>query len=684
MHFSFRQHFLFGSLVGVLLMLLLSSWYIDRRLALDHEQFVNHAVIIADEIWAVDRVGVETYLELAANVNSFKELCVKEPGGRVFAEVAGPPLTSFENFLLQIKLIRIHSISKEILFRGDSIAVLHGDKYVHLLLPLFTIFVTILLFGVISIFLRYLFATRRFLQKLVVERTEKLRESESRFEDLVNLLPELVWETDLSGKITYINKVGYKTFGVTQADKKIFYDLLTEKSKSKAKQKFKETVQGREPGLQEYYAYTVDGSRFPLLLRCSLRYNQNKVVGVRMLGVDISERIKFEEQLNRDRRMKALGLMAGGVAHDLNNILSGVVGYPDILLRQLDKDSTIRGTIESIKKSGEQAAEVVSDLLTVVRGGVVKKENTDINLLVREYFESNEFLELKKNNPHIDYELQLGSEVSQLDCSSMHIRKALMNLVINGTEAISDEGRVSVYTKLKKTKHPLECHSGFLDPGMYVVVAVQDTGRGISQKDLNFIFEPFYSKKVMGKSGTGLGMALVWNAVMDHDGGIQLLSDPSGTLLEMYFPVAVDESGVLEKPEVTNTPSSDTYKYYMGNGEKILVVDDEPQQRDLAEKMLTILGYNVVCVDSGEKAVAHAKESDIDFIVLDMIMPPGMNGRETFEEIVKDKPHQKAIIVSGYAESKDVARSLKLGVADILAKPYTFEQLGKTVHAVLR
>lgn len=683
MHFSFRQHFLLGGLVGVVLFLLLGSWYVDRRLKLDHEQFANHAVVIADEIWAVDRVGVETYLELAAHTNSFNKLCVREPGGRIFAEVDGLPLNSFEIFLVQIKLIRTHSLSKEIFYKGDTIATLHGDKYVHLLLPFFSILVTILLFGVIAVFLRYLFATRRFLQRLVVERTEKLKESENRFEDLVNLLPEMVWETDLDGKITYINKVGYKTFGVTQADKKVFYNLLTEKSRSKAKQKFKETVQGQEPGLQEYYAYALDGRRFPLLLRCSLRYYHSKVVGVRMLGVDISERIKLEEQLHRDRRMKALGLMAGGVAHDLNNILSGVVGYPDILLRQLDKDSQIRGTIKSIKKSGEQAAEVVSDLLTVVRGGVVKKEHTDINALVRDYFESNEFAKLKKNNPHISYDLHLDDKVSLLGCSSMHIRKALMNLVINGTEAVVDQGSVSVITELKEIKSQLECHSGLLEPGKYVVIAVKDTGLGIAQKDLNSIFEPFYSKKVMGKSGTGLGMALVWNAVMDHGGGIQLNSDPNGTLLEMYFPIGNEEASDSLDAKLAKAPPGEEYKHYMGNGEKILVVDDEAQQRDLAEQMLTMLGYNVTCVNSGEKAVAHVKESDVDFVVLDMIMPSGMNGRETYEEILKNKPNQKAIIVSGYADSKDIAKSLKLGVADILTKPYTFEQLGKTVYAVL-
>ena len=684
MHFSFRQHFLFSGLVGVVLFFLLGSWYVDQRIELDHEQFVNHAMMIADEIWAVDRVGVETYLKLAANVDSFKELSVREPGGRLFAQVDGPQLTAFDNFLLQIKLISTHSLSKEIFYRGDNIAILHGDKYVHLFQPLFSIFVTILLLGVIIIFLRYLYAIRRFLQQLVVERTEKLKESESRFEDLVNLLPEMVWETDYNGRITYMNMAGCRTFGVTQADKKIFYDLFTEKSRSKAKQRFRETLEGREPGLHEYYAYTVGGSRFPLLLRCSLCYHHSKIVGVRMLGVDISERIKLEEQLNRDRRMKALGLMAGGVAHDLNNILSGVVGYPDILLRQLEKDSKIRGTIKSIKKSGEQAAEVVSDLLTVVRGGVVKKEHTDINGLVGDYFVSNEFVELKKNNPHIDYELHLGAEVSQLDCSSMHIRKALMNLVINGTEAVVDSGQLFIITEVKKIRRQVECHSGVLAPGKYIVVAVRDTGLGIAPKDLNSIFEPFYSKKVMGKSGTGLGMALVWNAVMDHGGGIQVKSDPSGTLLEMYFPVEGDDPDGSTQTEVINTLPSEDYKQYMGNGEKILVVDDEPQQRDLAEKMLSILGYTVTSVDSGENAVVHVKKSDVDFVVLDMIMPSGMNGRETFEEILKNKPNQKAIIVSGYAESKDIATSLKLGVADILTKPYTLEQLGKVVHAVLR
>lgn len=684
MHFNLRQHFLIGSLVGVLLFFLGGIWYFEEKLQSDKEQFANHAVIIADEIWAVDRIGVETYLELTASIDSFSKLSVIEPTGRVFAEIKGASPSSFEDFLLKIKLIRVHSLSKDVFYKEKNIATLYGDKYVNLFLPFFTLFVTILLSCVIAIFLRYLFATRQFLQRLVVERTEKLRESENRFEDLVNLLPEMVWETDLLGRITYINMIGFKTFGVTQEDNKVFYDLLTEQSRSKAKQSFQDIVEGKKQSLQDYYAYSLDGSRFPLLLRCSLRYHGGKVVGVRMLGVDISERKKLEEQLQRDRRMKALGLMAGGVAHDLNNILSGVVGYPDLLLKQLDKNSNSRGTIESIKKSGERAAEVVSDLLTVVRGGVVRKEKTDINMLVQDYFQSNEFHKLQKNNPHVAYDLHLDDDVSCLNCSSMHLRKALMNLVINGTEAIVGNGRVSIITDVIKTNEKIECHHGALEPGKYVVVAVKDSGLGIPSKDLNYIFEPFYSKKIMGKSGTGLGMALVWNAVMDHGGAIQIKSNVKGTLFKMYFPVGDEGADVAEQADNIHVQQGEEYKQYMGNGEKILVVDDEPQQLDLAQQMLTLLGYNVACVDSGEKAVIHTQTTDVDFIVLDMIMHTGMNGRETFEKIVKEKPDQKAIIVSGYAESKDVDTSLKLGVADILNKPYTLEQLGKVVHAVLQ
>ncbi|MCP3891634.1 MAG: response regulator [Desulfobulbaceae bacterium] len=249
-------------------------------------------------------------------------------------------------------------------------------------------------------------------------------------------------------------------------------------------------------------------------------------------------------------------IYAGGVAHDLNNILSGVVGYPELLLAELPKDSALRHPLEATKEAGERATAVVADLLTVARG------------------------------------------------------------IAN-------------------------------------------------------------TKKVMGNlSGTGLGLSIVWNTMQDHQGAVIVSRTESATTFELYFP-ATREITAANKPIGHHTEEQ-------GNGEKILMVDDEPQLRDLAKSMLTLLGYNVTCQDSGENALAYLQSQQVDLVLLDMLMEPGINGRETYERMLEIHPGQKAIIASGLSESDDVKAAQTMGAGGFIQKPYSIKQLGKSVKKVLR
>ncbi len=211
--------------------------------------------------------------------------------------------------------------------------------------------------------------------------------------------------------------------------------------------------------------------------------------------------------------------------------------------------------------------------------------------------------------------------------------------------------------------------------GEYIVLTVSDDGSGISAEDLERIFEPFYTKKVMGRSGTGLGLAVVWNTVQDHNGYINVTSSEKGTVFELYFPVTREEVADVDE----EVPLED----YLGHGEKILVVDDEERQREIACGMLTKLGYNPEAVSSGEDAIEYVKEHSVDLIVLDMVMPKGINGRKAYEEIIKIRPGQKAIIASGYAKTKEVDIAQKLGTGKYIKKPYTLEKVGRAIKEEL-
>lgn len=382
------------------------------------------------------------------------------------------------------------------------------------------------------------------------------------------------------------------------------------------------------------------------------------------------ERKAMETKLQRAQKMESIGLLAGGVAHDLNNILSGIVGYPELLLMQIPKDSELRKPIKAIHESGQRAVAVVADLLTVARGVACAKEPAGLNRLVTEYMDSPEHRKLKSLHPHIDCTTSLDPHLPNIHCSPVHVKKCIMNLVTNAMEAIDGPGRILISTRNQLVDEKMALKNG-INPGEYALLMVSDTGKGISEKDIEHIFEPFYTKKVMGISGTGLGLAVVWSSAQDHGGTVQVESSARGTSFVLYFPVS--------EKEIKTTDKSVGIEGLKGSGETVLVVDDEPLQRDIASRMLKLLGYDPVCVDSGENAVAYLQENRIDMVFLDMMMDPGINGRLTYELIIRIHPDQKAIIASGFSESQDVQMALQQGARGFIQKPYSIEQLGKAI-----
>ncbi len=384
---------------------------------------------------------------------------------------------------------------------------------------------------------------------------------------------------------------------------------------------------------------------------------------------------KKEKQLHRAQKMEAIGMMAGGVAHDLNNILSGIVSYPELLLLQLPESSELRPPIEAIQESGQRAAVVVADLLTVARGAASIKEPSDIHLLIQEFLESPEWQKIQSSHPDVVCLEEFNAEYSIISCSPVHIKKTVMNLMINAMEAINEVGNIVVSTCNQQLDKPEILDKHDLEPGNYVVLTVQDDGPGIADRDLEHIFEPFYTKKVMGQSGTGLGLAIVWNTVQDHHGKITITSSEKGTCFQLYFPVG-------EQKEIDQIKDS-TLESFTSNNEHILVVDDEPQLRDIASLMLRNIGYHVDSVCSGELAIKFVKENPVDLIVMDMLMEPGINGRQTYEEILKLYPDQKAVVASGFSESEDVKATLQLGAGGFIKKPYSMARLGRVVEEAL-
>ncbi len=258
--------------------------------------------------------------------------------------------------------------------------------------------------------------------------------------------------------------------------------------------------------------------------------------------------------------------------------------------------------------------------------------------------------------------------------SHIHIRKAMMNLVLNASEAIEGSGNITISTMNRYVDRPLRGYDD-VNIGEYVVLSVSDEGSGISPDDLERIFEPFYTRKIMGRSGTGLGLAVVWNVVQDHKGYIDVTTNESGTTFELYFPVT--------REEISDQELVIPIKDYKGAGETILVVDDMASQREISCMMLDTLGYKTKAVSSGEEAVEYLKKNTIDLILLDMIMDPGIDGLDAYRKIIEIHPGQKAIIASGFSETDRVRKAQKLGAGKYIKKPYTPENIGIAVRAEL-
>lgn len=379
------------------------------------------------------------------------------------------------------------------------------------------------------------------------------------------------------------------------------------------------------------------------------------------------EREKLQARLQRAQKMEAIGTLAGGVAHDLNNILSGIVSYPDLLLMQLPEKSPLRKPISTILESGKKAAAIVQDLLTLARRAVPTTEVVRLNEIISAYLQSPEHQKMLSSLTGVQVETRLEQGLLNILGSPLHLSKTIMNLISNAAEAMPSGGKVVVTTENRYIDRPCGGYE-HVQEGDYVTLSVSDTGVGIAPADKERIFEPFYSKKVMGRSGTGLGMAVVWGTVKDHKGYIDIQSIVgAGSTFTLYFPVT--------RKEATREEKSAFLEAYKGSGESILIVDDAESQREIASALLTHLGYRVGTAANGEEAVEYVKSSKVDLVLLDMVMEPGMDGLETYKRIIKLNPRQKAVIASGFSETLRVKEAQKLGAGQYIKKPYTMERL---------
>jgi PAS domain S-box-containing protein len=514
---------------------------------------------------------------------------------------------------------------------------------------------------------------------------DALRRSEILLDEIGELGKVGGWELDVGTKKVYWTRETYRIHDIPEHENydlpkaTLFYDEPDRSTLIAALQRCTETG---EPFDLELRFTSAKGRRLVTHAMGRAVKVDGRVTKVRGYFRDITsrkraeeDRRELEERLIRSEKMEALGVLAGGVAHELNNHLGILVGYSELLLDHIDASSPWRSDVLRIMEGGEKAAAIVQDLLVMARRGVHVRKAMNLNLSVCEVLASPEYMTLVSYHPHVEVQTDLEEELGNILASPVHIGKTIMNLVSNACEAMPIGGTVTIRTR----KQVLESSvSGYdeVRKGEYAVLSVSDTGEGISPEDMKRIFEPFYTRKAMGRhSGTGLGLSVVWGTVNDHDGYIEVASEKGkGTTFTLYFPVT--KEAILEKPV-------SRVSRYRGRRETVLVVDDVGGQRDLAVKILTGLNYSATGVASGEAAVEYLRTNRVDLVVLDMLMEPGMDGLDTYREIVKIHPGQKAIVVSGYAQTERVVEAQTLGAGAYVRKPYLQERLAISVRQEL-
>ena len=511
----------------------------------------------------------------------------------------------------------------------------------------------------------------------------RLMASEEKYRDMFENVSDFLYFHDLEGKMVEANRSFKKATGYSEATlaRMNFGDLVPAAYRESYRAYLHDIVRsGHVEGISR--VLKADGSSLIVEYKNSLMRENGKPIGVRGSARDITARWMAEKEkkrlqgmLDRAKKMEAVGTLASGVAHDLNNILSGIVSFPELMLIDLPQDSPLRKPLSIIMESGQKASALVQDLLTMARRGVTSVDIININDIINEYLNSPEFDKIAKYHPDVRCRSELDPNLLNIEGSSIHLFKTLMNLVSNAAEAMPEGGELHIKSRNQYVDRAI---MGFDDvsEGDYVVLSVSDTGMGIHEKDQKHIFEPFYTKKVMGRSGTGLGMSVVWATVKDHKGRIDIASRIGvGTTVSLYFPIS--RKAKLSRSDVV------AIDQYRGNGESVLIVDDVAAQREIASLMFAKLGYNVATAESGEQAIEYLKHQGADIVIIDMIMDPGIDGLETFKRIQQIHPNQKAIIVSGYSDSAKVKSAQKLGAGDYVKKPYVLEEIGMAVKSAL-
>jgi PAS domain S-box-containing protein len=508
------------------------------------------------------------------------------------------------------------------------------------------------------------------------EAERAVRESEARYRDLFDNASDLVCAIDPDGGLIYVNRAWQDSIGLPDAElgRHRFMDLVHPDSRERYAEVIERVLAGEALTHVELVLVTAAGTPVTVEGNLSCTLEDGRAVMVRGIYRDITERKRVEEQLRQAERMQAAGRLAGGMAHEVNNMMTGVLGFSEFLLRSLEEDDPRRGEVHEIIRAGARASDVTRQLLAFTRQQLLHPEPLDLNAVVRGV---EKMLRRSLGEDNL-LELHLTEEVGQIRADRGQLEQVLVNLILNARDALHDRGRVTISTaRATLDEAYAQGHAGVdIPPGEYVRLAVTDTGLGMEPGIQARIFEPFFTTKPVGQ-GTGLGLSTVYGIVKQSNGFIWCYSEPrQGTTFKIYLPLAASR--------VTPVPAARRPVEFRGGNETILVVEDEEIVRTLACRGLREQGYTVLEAKHGREALEQVEQNHqaIDLVISDVVMPE-LSGRELGSRLAVLRPELPVLYMSGYTGDDVIRRGLLEPGVPFQQKPFTPEGLARKVRDML-
>jgi len=504
---------------------------------------------------------------------------------------------------------------------------------------------------------------------------DALNQSETYLKTLIHAIPDLVWLKDENGVFLFCNSKFESLYSATEKEiiGKTDYDFVDKELADFFREHDKLAMAKKGPSInEEKVTYAANGHHEILeTIKVPIYDKQKQLIGVLGIARDITERKKFKSRLQQAQKMEAIGTLAGGIAHDFNNILSPLVGYSEILIDEIPKDSPLQKHVQQILKAAFRAKDLVQQILAFSKQTDPKNKPVQFQSILKEA--------LKLIRSSIPKTIDIQTEIEPEGCVVMadptQLHQIIMNLATNAFHAMQESGgRLKVTLKQVKMEPDLLGFSD-LSPGDYALLKFMDTGKGIKKKLMDKIFNPYFTTKEVGK-GTGIGLSIVQGIIKNYNGEIYIYSEPDqGTEVHVYLPIIKKDIEISEE---------DNLEPIQGGSERILLVDDEAAIAKMEKHTLERLGYKVTSLTDSIKALETFKNNpdQFDLIISDMTMPK-MTGLMLADKIKAIRPSIPFIICSGFSEQIDEETSGDMGIQAYIAKPVIKRKMAKVIRNLL-